>query len=267
MKTASVGLVLALLFCGATAAPAVELSKIDRTIKKEPAYKHHPKYCLLVFGPEARTKVWLVQDGSILYVDRHADGDLTAPDDKVAADKSDGADEGEYSFQAGEIRDGTRLHKALSVSVAKLDSIASQDTLAKAFLKRHPKARGYSVIVEMDLPGWKGTGIGGRVQQQAFYVDANGVLQLAGRPHDAPVIHFGGPWQVTLFGAQSLTVGRATDVVLGVGTPGVGAGTTAWVEYEGIMPTNAYPTLNVTYPPRRPGEAPVHERYQLKQRC
>ena len=30
-----------------------DLAKVDRTIKKEPAYTGKPRYCLLVFGPEA----------------------------------------------------------------------------------------------------------------------------------------------------------------------------------------------------------------------
>src|SRR5438067_566227 len=46
----------------ASAGFAADLAKIDRTIVKEPAYKSAPKYCLLVFGPEAATRVWLVLD-------------------------------------------------------------------------------------------------------------------------------------------------------------------------------------------------------------
>jgi hypothetical protein len=37
-------------------ANAADLSKVDRTIKKEPTYKGKPQYCLLAFGPEAKTK-------------------------------------------------------------------------------------------------------------------------------------------------------------------------------------------------------------------
>ena len=47
------------------------------TIAKEPAYKSKPKYCLLVFGPEAKTRIWLVLDGKTLYVDKNGNGDLT----------------------------------------------------------------------------------------------------------------------------------------------------------------------------------------------
>jgi hypothetical protein len=151
--------------------------------------------------------------------------------------------------------------------VSKLDHLAEQDDLVKALLAGNPAARGYSVLIEMEMPRWKGTGAGGRVQQRAFYVDVNGVLQFAARPQDAPVIHFGGPWQVTLFGRHRLMLGRDVDMVLGVGTPGVGPGTTAWVDYAGVIPESAYPVVEVVYPPKKPGERPIRERYELKHRC
>src|SRR5262249_33318108 len=68
----------------ANAVHAVDLKKIERTIAKEPAYQTKPKYCLLVFGPEAKTRVWLVLDSPNLYVDRKGDGDLTAAANRVA---------------------------------------------------------------------------------------------------------------------------------------------------------------------------------------
>src|SRR5205085_12474760 len=53
------------------------LTKIDRTIKKEPKYAGTPLYLLLAFGPEAKDKVWVVLDGNTLYVDGNGNGDLT----------------------------------------------------------------------------------------------------------------------------------------------------------------------------------------------
>src|SRR6266702_3291632 len=63
--------VTTVLLAGAPS-PAVDYTKIDRTIAKEPRYQSKtPKYCLLVFGPEAKTRVWLVLDRDVLYVDRN----------------------------------------------------------------------------------------------------------------------------------------------------------------------------------------------------
>src|SRR6516225_8420792 len=76
--------VLAALTMGWTAqVGAADLSRIDRSLKKEPAYKFKPKYCLLVLGPKAETRIWLVLDGEVLYVDRNGNGDLTEPGKRV----------------------------------------------------------------------------------------------------------------------------------------------------------------------------------------
>ena len=57
---------------------AADLSRIERKIAKEPAYQsQQPGYCLLVFGQEAKTRVWVVRDGDTLFVDRNGNGDLT----------------------------------------------------------------------------------------------------------------------------------------------------------------------------------------------
>jgi hypothetical protein len=248
-------------------AGAADLSKIDRSIKKEPRYKSSPRYCLLVFGPEAKARVWLVVDGATLYVDRNANGDLTEEGEKVRAEKDERAAAGNYTFKAGDVRDGKRLHKTLTVFVDKIDHLAKRDETVKALLAKHPKARGYTVGAEVEVPGWKGSGVGGRVGEETFHLDGSGVLQFADRPQDAPIIHFGGPLQVTLFGSHRLTAGRSTDLFLGVGTPGVGPGTTAWVEYQGFIPEKAHPTVEVVYPSKEPGGSPVRERYALKERC
>src|SRR5437660_6187591 len=62
----------------ASPASAADRARVDRSIAREPAYQSKaPRYCLLVFGPEARTRVWLVMDGDTVYVDRDGSGDLT----------------------------------------------------------------------------------------------------------------------------------------------------------------------------------------------
>jgi len=78
-------IITSLLLAGA--ASGIDLASLDRTIGKEPSYQTKPGYSLLVFGPEARTQVWLVQDGEKIYVDRNANGDLTEPGEKIDATK------------------------------------------------------------------------------------------------------------------------------------------------------------------------------------
>jgi hypothetical protein len=57
-----------------------DLSKVDRRLVEPPGLTK-PLYCLLVFGPQAATRVWLVLDGEKFYVDRNGDGDLTDPEE------------------------------------------------------------------------------------------------------------------------------------------------------------------------------------------
>jgi len=134
---------------------AADLSKIDRTIGKEPAYQSKPKYCLVVFGPEAKTRVWMVLDGDVLYVDRNANGDLTETGKRVAGKKFVGT--------ITEI-DGTTQHD-LTVSVDQNDKGQWEVTNASA---------GFDSAF---------TKYKQRLENR---------FQFADRPQDAPVIHFDG---------------------------------------------------------------------------
>ena len=44
--------------------------------------------------------------------------------------------------------------------------------------------------VAIEMPGWRGAGVEGWIAQMAGAGDANGLLQFAGQPRDAPIIHF-----------------------------------------------------------------------------
>jgi hypothetical protein len=269
MKRFSIWAALTCLLFSTLSLSAADLTRIDRMIAREPAYKSKPRYCLLVFGPEAKTRIWLVQGGDTLYVDRNGNGDLSEPGKKVAAVKGTDirSEEGEFSFAVGAIREGKRTHRNLMVAVQKLDRLAGSSEQVKAFLAKNAQGRGYFVKVEVEMPGMKGEGAEGRVPQAVYFFDSRGLLQFADRPQDAPVIHFGGPLQITFCGEQRLTAGRQTELVLGVGTPGLGPGTTAFIAYDGVIPDAAYPTVEIRYPPAKSGAAPVKERYELKERC
>jgi hypothetical protein len=65
----------------------IDLSMIDRSIAKEPVYQSEPHYALLVFGPQAAHRSWLVMDGDeLLYFDRNGNGDLSEPEDRIELD-------------------------------------------------------------------------------------------------------------------------------------------------------------------------------------
>src|SRR5262249_15272228 len=182
-------LLLVLFFCAAPAA-AAELSKIDRTIAKEPACQSKPKYCLLVFGADAETKVWLVLDGDVLYVDRDGNGDLTAANKKVRRNKAKGQVPG--NFACGDIvpADGQTVYRGLWLS--------------------GPQEEG-TMSVAIDVKSKHGQSAG---------VDANGFLRFADSPERAPIVHFHGPLTMGLIppterteSATRVQKGNRTEII------------------------------------------------------
>src|SRR5262249_13729254 len=153
----------------------------------------------------------------------------------------------DLSFKAGDIRDGGLTHKNLYVSVEKLDGFAEHDKDVKDYLARNPGARRYEVYLEVERPGFKGVAVGGRVPHAAGFRDAPGCLRFGDSPREAPVVHFGGPWQITLFEPRRLTAGLESDVYLALTAPGLGPGTSARIAYEGVVPENVRPRAEVTY--------------------
>jgi hypothetical protein len=251
------------------AAGAADLAAIDRRIRKEPAYTGKPTYCLLVFGPDGRERVWLVHDGDTLYVDRNGNGDLTEPGDKVPAAKNAGTAEKEFSFEVGDVTVGGKTHKNLAVWLFPLKRFTDNRSLTDVAVIREAIRAAPDVVVarlNVDVASarFKGAGSGGRVQQLAGFYDLTGVLAFSGKPADAPVVHFDGPLQVNFYGDRpALRVGRDTDVFLAVGTPGRGGGTFSMIAYEDTIPDGVHPKLEV----RWPGDAPAMELFDLRQRC
>jgi hypothetical protein len=244
---------------------------IDRTIRKEPAYRTKaPKYGLLVFGPEAKDPVWLVQDGDTLYVDRNGNGDLTEPGKKVTAEKKPGREEDGYTFEVGDITVGGRMHKGLSVSFSFLkrfaDGSLGKRPDVKAALTKDPKAMAVWLGADVEVPWLKGAGR--RANFSAGMTDLLGVLQFADTPASAPVVHFGGPLQVTFYNQlPTLRVGRGSELILVVGTPGVGPGTFAMLGYEDIIPAAAKPVVEASVPVAKAGAPPLVEKWVIQDRC
>ncbi len=103
--------------------------------------------------------------------------------------------------------------------------------------------------------------------------DGRGYLLFADRPQDAPVVHFNGPWTLGLQDIkQRFRAGFKSTLQIGVGTPGVGPGTFAFVKYADTIPADAYPVAEVTFPPagvpaQRVAGTPLTVRTVLKRRC
>ena len=95
-----------------------------------------------------------------------------------------------------------------------------------------------------------------------------GVFQFTEKPTYAPVVHIGGPLQVSFYAElPTLRVGRGSEFVLVVGTPGVGPGTFAMVHYQDTIAEDAKPVAEIAYQPAKPGMPPLREKCTITGRC
>jgi hypothetical protein len=234
---------LAVLAMWAVPAAAVDLTKIERRIAKEPTYQSKaPKYCLVVFGPEAKKRVWLVLDGNALYADKNGNGDLTDKGERIEAPAppkdAPQAPGGQQMFLVGDIADTDGKTKLGSLQVMKFG-----DQLTYVMLTTDK--------------GWQG----------AAY-DAEGTLQFADRPQDAPIIHFGGSLTMGLYGPKpTLARGdKPTELMTVIGTPGLGKGTFASISYQNV-PMTVHPTVRIEFPCKELKGSPIEATVSLTHRC
>jgi len=247
-------------------AQGADLAKIERKIAKEPAYQTKtPKYCLLVFGPEAKTRVWLVQDGDVLYVDRNGNGDLTEEGKRVTLKQNS---DNYRSFEAGDIKADGLTHTGLSVSQLKASAESvGNDEEWERIKKSGPEPWMWWVRLTVERPAEDKRDL----PKSISYVingDGLGMLLFADKPQDAPIIHLNGPWSLGLQDRkQRLIAGEKSNLQIGVGTQGVGPGTFAFVLYTNTIPKDAYPDAEITFPAKSPGQQPIHQKFTLKDRC
>jgi hypothetical protein len=260
-----------------------DLSKIDRTIKKEPAYQAKPKYCLLAFGPDAKHRIWLVLDRFTLYIDRNGNGDLTGANSISApafAPSTHPAHAQERSINVGDITVAGLTHTGLVVSQTqyrrKVDTsrgtglTTPQDwqTYLDSIWRQVPDGLTFMVSVNLDPAcyGLFGDPKGRRVHHFAW-IDAGGQLAFADRPQNAPVLHFGGPLSLRVNPTDKLRRGMNPEQIsLCLGTPGLGPGTFVNMCYD-LVPKDVYPSIDVQFPAKEPRGKSLTRNYVLKERC
>jgi hypothetical protein len=211
---------------------AVDLTKIDRTLAREPVYKSKPRYCLLVFGPEAETRVWVVQDGETLYVDRKGNGDLTEKAQRFAGARSQDG----IRWQVGDIveADGKTRHSDLRVR-----------------MKLGPTSY------------WRGAVTLALRTAEGIYQEVGnefGPLRFADRAQDAPIVHLAGPLTFLLAKSErplQLIPGEEFHFIALIGTAGLGKGTAAYCHTDDFATVKAIGVMEV---PRQAPAAPLRVR-------
>src|SRR4029453_11953400 len=156
---------------------------------------------LLVFGPEAKTRVWLVVDGDDLYVDANANGDLTEAGEKFSFLKpgpSGHPQSGDERSVVGvTIHDGKLKHTELRLCQQRIrpnfKPTNEHDKQLAELAKRDPQTLVCSLQINVEMRAFPRGKIPftGRIAQHAGE-DAQGYLQFAAKRQDAPVVYFGG---------------------------------------------------------------------------
>jgi hypothetical protein len=245
-----VTLALCGLAAGKPAEPAVDLTKVERTIRKEPEYKFQaPRYCLLVFGPRADYRVWLVLDGDTLYVDRNGNGDLTEPGKSTRPQRRD---RDPCSFDPVTILgpDGKTEERLSFALYGWFDYVAGKTT---------------SRVFPTVSVTWGDRNFGS-------WGDETGPCIWGARPRDAPVLHIGGPLQMGFESRAEDALKRTGDgqfeLSVGVGTKGLGKGAFVHLCYaDGAIPEGVFPTAVLEFPRKTPGGPPARVRAVLQKRC
>ena len=240
-------LLLILLTSSALAAPAwaVDYDKIDRSIGQEPTYRTGtPEYALLVFGPEARRRMWVVVDGDAIYLDRNGDGDLTQTDEKF--EKGEDCKNIEFSDPDGKTR----------YAIPKLRVHRDKEMKWPPF-----------IMVWVEIHGPLG-------YQQ--YCDA----RLGKTPREAALAHFHGPlaigpstinWKVPPETALTRG-GKPGELQAHIGT--MSEPHRCWVVVVSHTSAEACsfadgvrPKVTIEYPAQEPSAPPIIEHYSLDEFC
>ena len=244
---------------------AIDLAQIDRSIVKEPPYVGRPHYALIVVGPRAEHRSWLVMDGDeTLYFDRNGNGDLTDPEDRIRLDaeatgKMHMAEEstlsGMNAFDLGKVM-GVSLR--FDYWVRKRGFVPADERLRKFKQEREANDWENGTL-------WRLAAKGSHAQ--------NPVL-LAARPADAQILHLDGPLTFALkWGElQALQPWPKTTVFdVHIGTSALPPKNYNYrmfaplTEFE--IPRKVHPRAKFEFPPKSPGSAPVVSMVELDLRC
>lgn len=268
------------------------LDRIDRSIVRQPVYTSKaPKYCLLVFGPKAETRVWLVLDlaydplrekpgtQDVLYADLTGDGDLTDPKKRIAVTVvTKKASELGLPGNIGkfEVKD-----RELDVPHFHIGDVKSRDgktTYAKLvveigwyiFGRKDRQAR-----VSVDVPGNGRESVGG---QQLWFVDSpdkapviwfDGALTMRLAPSGllhVPVDYSGGEPPPPWYEEFPLVRGKTMPLRAEVGSAGIGLGTFLVIPCD-LPPGDVHPVAKVVFMNADPKKLPIEVSVDLKQRC
>ena len=253
-------------------ATAADLSKIQRTLNKKPTYQtKEPKFGLLVFGSEAKIRVWVVLDGDVMYLDRNGNGDLTEPDKRVAAEFSmhypdvprpELATRRQFNLEPHR-RPGTTPRKDAILTCAPRVSWfhIDQEVFRDDYVPPDEPHRS-----ALDYFRKRQVRVAVLLDHRKFEQD--GYAIFADRPEDAPIIHFDGPLSLAVdeakFGPLELRRGETSELYIKLVTPGLEATTVVLSDH---VPDSANPLVEIVWPGTGVDRDSIRSIVQLKERC
>ena len=215
------------------------MSHLDHTIIKEPTYQSTPKYSLITLGDSGDVKVWMVEDGKRLFVDKNANGDLTDDGPPIEPSNVRHLDANRWDFEY-----------VLDVITPTNGSRHTNFVLRRWNYEDKEDSYGLSLSVGGQMPmyaGWFGT----------FW---------STNREKAPVIHFGGPFTPKLLRRKVFTIGEKQQrLSLCFINHGSGAGAESRLSID-ALPRFVVPELNIEWPTAG-GGAPLRTSHALTQRC
>jgi RNA polymerase sigma factor (sigma-70 family) len=234
---------------------------------KEPKYRNEPRYALLVFGPKRATRVWMVLDGTTLYVDRNGNGDLTEPGERLEPNNpADGSNRfgGSGSHTHFDVYEFTVQAGAAGPTKIRLDHwIRAENFTPRTDFDKHLHAKWRELRYENSTL-WRKDGLG-QGQTPVLFMP---------RPAEAQVCALDGPltFVVKLPESQVLQRGEAgCDVAFHIavmGRPPRGAERQFYNPLAtGEVPEGAHLEVEIEYPAKAANVPPPRRKYLLKQRC
>jgi len=174
-----------------------DLSAIEKTLGKEPTYRDKPRYCLMVFGPEAKTRVWMVEDGRTLYLDRNANGDLTDDGSPLPLQRASSGTWHEYLLD--EIRPAA-------------GPAQTEFCLKRWNYGEKEDSYGLSVNIHDDAPSAEAAGARLQVRDEGIKMYAGWFGTLwADSPAKASILHFGGSLEPRLLRNKDFVINAGID--------------------------------------------------------
>jgi RNA polymerase sigma factor (sigma-70 family) len=234
---------------------------------KEPKYQNEPRYALVVFGPKRDHRVWMVLDGTTLYVDRNGNGDLTEPDERLEPNNpKDGSNHfgGSGSHTHFDVFEFTVRAGIGGTGKFKLHHwIRAENFVPKTDFDRQLHAKWLELRYENSTL-WRQDGQG---QGQTPVV-------FMPKPADAQVCALDGPLTFVLKLGENQVLKRGEagcDLAFHIavmGRPHRGAEQQFYNPLATTeVPEGAHLVADIEYSSKAANTPPLHRKYLLKQRC